>query len=196
MDSIRRKGGPTPRPLSERFWEKVDVRGDDECWPWIAYRSSEGYGVMCDEYGKAARVHRIAYRLCVGSIPEGLLIRHTCDNPPCVNPRHLLTGTDKDNARDCVERGRRPSPVTEEWRRRQYANTPRGDNHPAHLHPELFPHGEVHHWAKLSDADIRDIVAAVADGESQRVIAKRYGIRWQYVWSIVHGKTRRDITAC
>lgn len=87
----------------ERFLAKVERRGPDECWPWLAAKSPTGYGVFgWDE--RAA--HRAAYRLLVGPIPDGLIIRHTCDNPSCVNPAHLLTGTTADNARDAMERHR------------------------------------------------------------------------------------------
>ncbi len=50
--------------------------------------------------------HRIAYELASGPIPEGLILRHSCDNSLCCNPRHLTPGTFADNSRDCVERGR------------------------------------------------------------------------------------------
>lgn len=54
---------------------------------------------------KAERAHRVAYELEVGPIPEGLILRHTCDTPRCVNPSHLIPGTKRENAQDALERG-------------------------------------------------------------------------------------------
>lgn len=73
------------------------------CWPWNGTRE-KGYGQFY--VGKSngisiyARAHRIAYARVHGYIPAGLLVMHSCDNPPCVNPEHLSVGTDADNVRD------------------------------------------------------------------------------------------------
>lgn len=93
----------SPRTAEERFLSKVDRSGD--CWIWTGTRASTGYGVLVDNK-KRIFAHRFSYELAKGPIPAGLVIRHTCDNPPCVNPAHLLTGTQADNARDMAERGR------------------------------------------------------------------------------------------
>lgn len=75
------------------------------CWTWTDQSSAAGYGrVYLD--GVRLYMHRTSYEVHNGRIPEGLQIRHACDNPPCVNPDHLLTGTAADNARDRDERGR------------------------------------------------------------------------------------------
>ena len=87
----------------EQFWAKVDR--DGECWEWAAARNSKGYGSLCVG-GKWTMAHRHAYALTHGPIAKGLVVRHTCDNPPCVNPAHLLLGTYSDNMRDALERGR------------------------------------------------------------------------------------------
>lgn len=80
---------------------------DDDCWDWLGGFFSAGYGYFRWE-GKSRLAHRYAYIAKHGPIPEGLLVRHSCDRHPCVNPNHLLLGTPADNMQDCVDRGRRP----------------------------------------------------------------------------------------
>jgi len=91
------------RPLAERFWEKVDKSGD--CWIWTGALLKTGYGSIRINR-KAERAHRVAYELAFGPIPEGLLLRHSCDNPKCVNPAHLIPGTHAQNTQDALDRGR------------------------------------------------------------------------------------------
>lgn len=93
-------------PLSERFWRFVKVGGNDECWVWTG-NSVYGYGTLSTSRGKSpARAPRISWEIHNGPIPDGLMVCHKCDNPPCVNPSHLFLGTAKDNANDCVAKGR------------------------------------------------------------------------------------------
>lgn len=97
----------TRHPLSERFWEKVDKRGPDECWPWLAY-TAQGYGRINagGDNGKSLLASRVSWVLHNGPIPDGLFVCHKCDNPSCVNPSHLFLGTQRDNMRDCSSKGR------------------------------------------------------------------------------------------
>lgn len=97
--------------LAKRFWKKVDRRGPDECWPWTAGRHRQGYGLI-GLTGMSTLAHRVAYTLVVGPIPDGLLVRHRCDNPPCCNPAHLELGTQTDNMRDAAVRGRNTARLT------------------------------------------------------------------------------------
>lgn len=94
--------GP-PRPLSERFWERVDKSG--ECWVYTGYTNPKGYGVVGLESGNKF-AHRVAWELTNGLIPDGLWVLHRCDNPPCVRPEHLWLGDNTDNQRDSVRKGR------------------------------------------------------------------------------------------
>lgn len=96
--------------LEKRFWSKVDRRGPDDCWPWVAKaKHKHGYGMMVVITGFVDYSHRLAFALIKGPILDGAVIRHRCDNPPCCNPRHLVSGTHTDNHRDMMERGRHVS---------------------------------------------------------------------------------------
>lgn len=79
----------------------VSARG---CWEWQGAHT-RGYGtVMRDR--KLIRVHRLSYELWCGAIPDGMVMRHKCDNPCCVNPNHLIPGTQAENLQDIRDRGR------------------------------------------------------------------------------------------
>jgi len=94
--------------LREALDAKTPTGAPDDCWEWGGSPGQDGYGVV-SWGGSQYRAHRVSYELHVGPVPEGLVVRHACDNPPCVNPAHLLPGTQADNVRDMYERGRRSS---------------------------------------------------------------------------------------
>lgn len=94
------------KTLAERLWQRVAVGGPDECWPWTAKTTcAGGYGKLYSGQ-TIIRAHRFAYELAKGPIPQGLIVRHICDNPPCCNPGHLVVGTMKENTQDMMRRGR------------------------------------------------------------------------------------------
>ena len=102
--------GPIPRPTHERFWKYVDKRGPSECWPWTGSKSS-GYGMLTlGSSADATRRRRVATRIALEihgvQVLDSDYVLHRCDNPACVNPAHLYTGSQRDNMRDCIERGR------------------------------------------------------------------------------------------
>lgn len=102
---------PVSRPLDERFWEKVNKCGEDECWLWKGATSSPSGGrhIKPQVYGKIAgsrtpsgrkfwAAHRLSWVLKNGHIPEGKLVDHKCHNTLCVNPSHLRLVTPKQNS--------------------------------------------------------------------------------------------------
>lgn len=97
--------------ILERLIKKSSVPDENGCINWKGGLSKKGYGVIgigsrIDNSRKTVYVHRISFELHKGSIPEGMLICHTCDNPKCVNPEHLFIGTPKDNIQDMINKNR------------------------------------------------------------------------------------------
>ena len=91
--------------LIARFWSKVDKSGD--CWLWTGARDHRGYGRF--QVGRrhgTVLAHRLAWELHYQPIPDGILVCHTCDNPPCIRPDHLFQGTQRDNMGDASAKGR------------------------------------------------------------------------------------------
>jgi hypothetical protein len=111
---IGKPGRPANTP--EVLWSKVDKRGEDECWNWLAYKNDDGYGrVQINDYSYYA--HRVIYCLAKPgeiewaapkSTDEFGFLLHTCDNPSCCNPKHLWVGTHKENMEDKARKGRSP----------------------------------------------------------------------------------------
>lgn len=156
-----------PIDLVTTFWDKVDVRGPDECWHWKAFCTPQGYGLAWDPKRKQmVNAHRVAYELTHGALPEkpagllganGVIVRHSCDNPPCVNPAHLLSGSQQDNMDDKVARGRLPNV--------------RGESNPK---------------AKLTAAEIAAIRAGYTGKYGEKMaIARAYGISSGHVSKII-----------
>jgi hypothetical protein len=110
------RSGRFGRTLLQRWRDFADRRdGPQTCWPWKGSSSEGGYGQISVGTKAAGdkrlvMAHRLAYELFVGPIQNGMLVRHRCDHPWCVNPSHLEIGTHADNARDAIERGRFVAP--------------------------------------------------------------------------------------
>ena len=101
------KGIVKLRPTTlQRFNEKW-TEDENGCHVWNACTDKDGYGLF-KMVGKSMRANRVSYRLHKGEIPRGQTVRHTCDNEVCVNPDHLILGTQIQNNQDKMERYRQP----------------------------------------------------------------------------------------
>ena len=157
---------------ASRFWSKVDRSGgDDACWMWIASTRGWGYGQFWLD-GREVVAHRVAYESVFGPIPHGMHLLHHCDNPPCVNHRHLFIGTSADNMADRDAKGR----------------TARGERHGSRTHPERFM-GEGSPGAKLTEEQVREIRCRRADGESQRAVARAFCVAPSTINAIARRKS-------
>lgn len=94
----------------DRFHRKVDrSAGPDQCWPWTGEKHVHGYGLLAVYSGGHRRrllAHRVAFVLAGGELGPLDVVRHRCDNPLCCNPRCLESGSQADNIRDAIDRGR------------------------------------------------------------------------------------------
>ncbi|KKM18276.1 hypothetical protein LCGC14_1667300 [marine sediment metagenome] len=165
----------------DRFWSKVEVKNPDECWNWKAGKTSDGYGIFyvgwIDKKPIREYAHRLMWELNFVQIPKGLQVLHKCDNPPCVNPAHLFCGTQGDNVRDAVSKGRLIPDI--EKAKSVFRNN-----------PELQARGERQGSSKLTAKQVSEIRLEYAGKYiTQRELAKKYGVRQVTIWAILQRKT-------
>lgn len=156
-------------PLADRFPRFVPAGAPDECWEWRGNRGKNGYGVISVD-NRHVYAHRIAYEFTHGPIGVGMVVMHSCDNRPCVNPAHLSLGTVKDNNDDARRKGRMPP------------GPPRRD-HRGSLNPQ----------SKLTEAQVAEIRRRGATGESRPAIARDYGISASAVYGILRGHSWKNV---
>lgn len=159
--------GDDPNALSARFWSYVRRGLPNECWPWASELNSKGYGrFRVYTGGKLRRIlaHRFAYQQATGrALRRGLVVMHSCDNPPCCNPKHLRCGTQRDNMADARVKGRAVPPPAR-WR----SGLPS---------------------SRLQEADIPEIRSRLRRGETQRSIARDYKVSPSAIGAVARGRT-------
>lgn len=158
---------PKTIPLEERFWKHVNKLSEDECWPWTGATTRGGYAQLSvGRYKPDATiwgVHRLSYILHKGEIPDGMLILHSCDNPRCVNPKHLRVGTTLDNMRDRHAKG----------------------------HYSVGSQNTAAKLTEADVAEIRRIYNT--SRTSTKVIAKQFSITREHAWNIATRRSWKHI---
>lgn len=160
--NTRKNKHSNPPPL-ERFWAQVDQTGKNGCWLWTGARGKRGYGVF-EIQRKQWKAHRFSYAVLVGDIPNGMLVCHKCDNPPCVNPCHLFLGTPEDNVRDMLAKGRGRQPLG------------------------------LARNAKVTEDQVREMRKLREAGEMIKTIAKRFGVRRELVSLVTRRITWKHVS--
>lgn len=101
MEKFKRCETKNEKIFYDRILKFVDINNKNNCWVWWYKKTKSGYPILEGEY-----VHRLVYYLWYGVLPENKFVCHKCDNPSCVNPKHLFLGTHGDNIQDMVKKGR------------------------------------------------------------------------------------------
>lgn len=162
---------PIPKtldPVWHKTWIKLHSRmvldPATGCWIWQGYRLPDGHGQV-KVYGRNVLVHRTMFILYNGAIRDDLVVRHSCDNPPCGNPEHLLEGTHQDNRLDCISRNRH--------------NPQRGEDNANAL---------------LDERTVIAIKQRLAEGARQVDVAEEFGLDISNIYNIKSGRRWAHIT--
>lgn len=138
---------------------------ENECWEYTGFLNHDGYGQYSDEQHRTRRIHRDVFELHHGPLAQGEIVRHTCDNRACCNPAHLLKGTQLQNMRDCIERGRFPDRA-----------------------------GEANGRAVLNEQLVRDLRKLYSSGMwSYGLLGQLFGIKKTTIAYLLKGKSWKNI---
>ncbi len=152
----------------EAFWSKVDIKASHrKCWPWLGAAKPKGYGNV--RLGKKYyNAPRLAFELIVCKIPDGLVICHTCDNPKCCNPYHIVLGTKRTNSIDMLIKGRGKDKI--------YA-----------------ARGSINGNSKLDEQSVKRIRQLKAKGSSVKELALKFKVSKTNIREIINNKIWRHV---
>lgn len=154
------------RSTATELFEKNVVRNEVGCWGWTGSKSDSGYGLI-GVRPRPIRAHRFSYEQAVGPIPEGAVICHHCDNPPCSRPDHLFASDQRGNSMDAAMKGRlgrKLTPHDVAWARNEFRTTMKTQ---AEIGEQLgVKNSSV--WAAISGKTFAWVDAPTASGRRHR----------------------------
>ncbi len=152
--------------ITEAYIEKTKKRlfnkivKTNTCWNWTGGINHKGYGLFSIKH-KMFLVHRVSFKLFKGEIPLKMQVNHSCDNPICINPKHLWLGTQQDNVNDMIKKGR-----------------------------ARYAQGENVNTAKLRDFEVRKIRSLYSTGEfTYKELALKFDVEKSNIGMIIRNKT-------
>lgn len=155
------------RWIEARFRYKY-IKRKFGCWEWSAGTTGKGgYGKFhMDHIGLLA--HRVSWVIYKGLIPEGLLVLHSCDNPKCVNPKHLFLGTHMENSRDMFSKGRQSKMLGSR-------------------------HGEDNNLSKITEIEVKEIRKLRKSGVKYRILSQRFNLSVGQLYQIANGNSWKHV---
>lgn len=157
--TLRLVSGTVEERLRHHGWDTTA----SGCWEFRSGAMKSGH-CRIRMNGKHVLVHRLSYETWVGPIPEGQLIRHKCDNPPCMNPDHLEPGTHQDNRDDVMARGN-----------------------------PTFKRGSDHYASKVDEDQVRAIRAGYTSGNSLVSLSLEYGLSTSAIKKIADRRSWKHV---
>jgi len=139
-----------------RFFQKIKITED--CWIWTASKRKSGYGLFKFNK-KLISSHRFSWKIHFGEIPNGLNVCHKCDNP-----KHLFIGSQLDNMKDQIAKGR-----------------------------QRYSYGSSNGASKLNEKQIIELKNDFHAGVKRKDIARKYGISIRNIYWVVKGVTWKSV---
>lgn len=181
--------------LLERFPSLYKV-SESGCWEWTANFVSAGYGrtyaAKVDGRDRHILAHRLSYMIHFGRIEDKMCVMHKCDNPKCVNPKHLMIGTKGDNNKDRAAKGR-SSRGDNHYSKKNPEKLSRGDSHYSRTRPSALARGSSHGQAKLTERDVIEIRRMKKTGRPVSEITSRFAISRTNAYDILKRRTWKHV---
>lgn len=213
----------------DRFWSKVDIKSEDECWPWLAgikgkYNCGNYGGFYIRQLKNTMGSHKVSFIIyhnfdLTDDLPDWVIIRHTCNNPICVNPKHLKLGDCQSNSDDRVLAGNslkgpesprsylswdKINKIREIWSTDEYTMNQIGDmfncsgtmvrnivRNKTYVDENYTPPNLKSKSFKYSEEDVEGVRQMKKDGATFKDISNKYNISQSQMYNIINNRQRK-----